>query len=131
MAEKFDHGKPQIYFTSNFLKNHVFIGTARQKQEAEKVFLRRGRNVSTVLCFTGLEFVTLAAEIFRRQSEYHGGPSGIYCTQMKYDYWQRGGTKAKDKQRATPGNGKFRYGVRLGVDGLYHMCHFDGVDPQS
>jgi hypothetical protein len=126
MAKRFDHGRPQVYFTSDFLKNHIYLQSPGQKKKAENVFLRRGRNVSTVLCLTRLEFVRLAGEVYRRQSEYRRRPNGIFTTQQAYDYWSRGGEKAKDKQRATQGTSRFRYAVRMNEDGVYAICHFDG-----
>jgi hypothetical protein len=127
MAAKFDHGRPQVYFTSNFLKHHVFVGSSGEKKKAENVFLRRGLEVSTVLCLTRLEMVRLAAEIHRRQAEFARRPKAIFTTQQAYDWWSRGGPQAKDKQRATSSHGHFRYGVRQNNDGVYTLCHFDGA----
>jgi hypothetical protein len=127
MAKNFDHGRPQVYFTSNFLKNHVLLCSTGGKKKAENVFLRRGRDISTVLCLTRLELVHLAGEIHRRQGEFSRRPSAIFTTQHGYDYWKRGGPQAKDKQRATPGNGRFRYAVRMNDEGIYTVCHFHGT----
>lgn len=124
MPNNFDHGRPQVYFTSNFLKNHVFVGGPGEKKKAENVFLRRGKDISTVLCLTRMELVQLAGEIHRRQEEFARRPHGIFTTQRGYDYWSRGGGRAKDKQRAAPGRGPFRYGVRRGADGTFVLCHF-------
>ena len=121
---RFDHAKPQIWFSPNFWKNHIFVGTEGQKKEAEKVFQRRGRAVSTVLCLTRSELVRLAAEVHRRQAEFERNPRGNFTTEAKYDYWSRGGSMAKDRQRATPANGKFRYAVRRELENFV-MCHFE------
>jgi hypothetical protein len=126
MAKNFDHGRPQVYFTSNFFKNHVFVGSVGEKKKAENVFLRRGRQISTVLCLTRQELVQLAGEIHRRQSEFKSRSNAIFTTTHSYDFWSRGGDKAKDKQRATPGTSRFRYAVGVDSDGVYTMCHFAG-----
>lgn len=126
MTQAFDHGRPQVYFTSNFHKNHIFVGSAGEKKKAERVFLRRGRDVSTVLCLTRMELVRLASEVHRRQNEFTGRPNGTFTTQNSYDFWSRGGPRAKDRQRASEYHGRFRYGVRLNEDGVYVMCHFEG-----
>ena len=97
MAANFDHGRPQVYFTANFWKNHIFVGSVGEKKKAENVFLRRGRNVSTVLSLTRAEVVRLAGEVYRRQEEFSGNPNGIFTTQMAYDWWVRGGEQAKEK----------------------------------
>jgi hypothetical protein len=125
MAKNFDHGKPQVYFTPNFWKNHIFLGGAGEKKKAEAVFQRRGVNVSTVLSLTRRELGQLAAEIHRRQSEFSRTPNGVFTTQHAYDYWSRGGSQAKDKQRATFSTSRFRYKVRADKDGLFTLCHFD------
>jgi len=126
MTKKFDHGKPQVYFSANFWKNHIFLGNEGEKKKAENVFLRRGLDVSTVLCLTRMELVQLAGEIHRRQAEFSRVPNAVFMTQQAYDYWSRGGPQAKDKQRATFSSGRFRYKVRVNEEGLYTLCHFDG-----
>ena len=125
MSDKFDPANAKTYFSSSFLKNHIFVGSTAQKKKAETVFQRRGKAISTVICLTRSELVQLAGEIHSRQKEFKG--SGKYLSLQKYDYWQRGGSKAKDKQRATSGNGRFHYAVRSERDGKFVMCHFESV----
>jgi len=130
MSGNFDHGRPELYFNSGFIKNHIHVGSSRDKNDkkkAENVFLRRGVRVSTVLCLTRLELVRLAGEVHRRQEEYSRRPNATQTTQLPYDYWARGGERGKDKQRAAPGNSRFRYAVRPNRDGVYVMHHFDGL----
>ena len=123
----FDHGRPEVYFHSAFLKNHIHVGSSNDKKKAENVFLRRSVRISTVLCLTRMELVRLAGEIHRRQDEFSLRPHGTFTTRQPYDYWSRGGAQGKDKQRATPGQGRFRYAVRPDSDGVYTMHHFDGM----
>jgi hypothetical protein len=125
VAAKFDSGKPKIYFSSNFLKNHVFVGNEGAKKQAERVFQRRGKDISTVLCLTKRELIELAGELHENQAEFARNPRKTYTTERKYDYWSRGGAQAKDKQRATEHNSRFDYNVRLEGD-LHVMCHFEG-----
>lgn len=126
MGTRFDHGRPQVYFSSGFIKNHLFLGSAGEKKRAERVFDRRGRAISTVLCLTRAELVRLAGELHRRQHEFTQTPRRTFTTLQAYDYWSRGGPRSKDKQRATPGKSRFRYSVQHNTDGTYVMCHFDG-----
>jgi hypothetical protein len=127
MAKNFDHAHPEVYFTGNFLKNHVCIGDAAAKKRAEIVFQRRDARVSTVLCLTAAELVQLAGEIHRRQPEFSAFPDGIFTSTSEYDLWIRGGPQGKDKQRATVCTDRFRFAVRRTTDGIYALCHFDGV----
>jgi hypothetical protein len=125
VAKSFDRGKHRIYFSSNFLKNHVFVGSAGAKKRAEVVFQRRRKNISTVLCLIQAELVRLAAEISRRQEEFTSRPKGKFTTEDRYDLWSRGGKRSSDKQRAISTNSSFRYGVKKDSDNTYVMCHFD------
>jgi hypothetical protein len=127
MAKNCDHAHPEVYFTGNFLKNHVCIGDAAAKKRAEVVFQRRDARVSTVLCLTRAELVQLAGEIHRRQIEFSTMPEGVFTTLTAYDLWSRGGPQAKDKQRATMRTDRFRFAVRCTADGIFAVCHFDGV----
>jgi len=125
MAEKFDHGRPKVYFSSKFLKNHVFVGGEGAKKQAEKVFQRRGKAVSTVLCLTPRELVELAGEIFRRQEEFSKSPKKTFTTEQAYDCWSRGGPKRKDEQRATQDTKRFKYNVQRAGE-IFVLAHFDG-----
>ena len=125
MAAKFDSGKPKIYFSSKFLKNHVFLGNEGSKKQAERVFQRRGKAISTVLCLTKRELIELAGELHENQTEFARNPRKTFTTERAYDYWSRGGAQAKDKQRATEHSGRFDYNVRLEGE-LYVMCHSEG-----
>jgi hypothetical protein len=125
MAEKFDHGRPKVYFGSKFLTNHVFVGGEGAKKRAEKVFQRRGKSISTVLCLTPRELVELAGEIHRRQDEFNKSPNRTYTTERAYDCWSRGGPKSKDDQRATQDTKCFKYNVKR-VGEIYVLFHFDG-----
>jgi hypothetical protein len=125
VADKFDRGHPKIYFSSKFLKNHVFVGSEGAKKQAERVFQRRGTAISTVLCLTKGELIELAGEIHGNQEEFRRNPRKTFTTQRAYDYWSRGGTQAKDKQRATQHTGRFEYNVRLEGE-IYVMAHFEG-----
>lgn len=127
MAEKFDRGRPKVYFSSNFLKNHIFLGNEGAKKQAERVFQRRGEKISTVLCLTKRELIELAGELHEKQADFSKNPRKTHSTERAYDYWSRGGKqpKSKDKQRATEHSGRFKYNVRLEGE-LYVMCHFEG-----
>ena len=127
MAQNFDHAHPEVYFTGNFLKNHVSIGDDAAKKRAEIIFQRRDARVSTVLCLTRMELVRLAGEIHRRQNEFGACPTGSFTTLTKYDLWSRGGPQGKDKQRATMETDFFRFAVRRTSGGIYAVCHFDGM----
>ena len=127
MAKNFDHGRPRLYFTSDFLKNHIYLGSTGEKKKAENVFLRRGRNISTVLCLTRLELVRLAGEVHSRQEEFSRRPNAVFTTQHAYDCWSRGGAQGKDKQRATASTRHFRFAVRMNPEGIYTPCHFHGA----
>lgn len=131
MPTNFNHARPQVYFTAEFMKNHIFVGSSGQKKKAENVFLRRGKSISTVLCLTRMELVQLAGEVHRNQSECGRNPAKLFTSQRAYDFWSRGGAKAKDKQRATLHNGRFKYAMRLVQGGIYAMCHFDGLPDRT
>jgi hypothetical protein len=132
---KFDHGKPRVYFTSDFLKHHVYVGSAPSKKRAEIVFQSRlnpkGKKEgkpkvtdSSVIWLTAPELVTLANEVFEMQDEYGRAPNATFTTAKKYEIWSRG--DATDKQQATSENSTFSYGVRLASD-IYVMSHFAGT----
>jgi hypothetical protein len=125
VAAKFDRGRAKIYFSSNFLNNHIFVGNEGAKKQAERVFQRRGKAISTVMCLTKREMIELAGELHENQSEFERNPRKTYTTERAYDYWSRGGTQSKDKQRATQHTGRFDYNVRLEGE-LYVMYHFEG-----
>ncbi len=80
-----------------------------------------------VLCLTRRELVQLAGEVYRMQGEFSRNPTREATSQRAYDFWSRGGEKAKDKQRATLHHGHFKYKVRLVADGIYAMHHFHAV----
>jgi len=127
MTQRFNPAHPQIYFTSKFIRDHIYLRSMVQKKKAENVFLRRTVGISTVLCLTRPELVLLASEIYRRQTEFSRQPEISYTTSQAYNFWSRGGAKAKDKQRATQDNHRFRYNVRLNKEGIYAVCHFSGI----
>jgi hypothetical protein len=85
VAEKFDRGRPKVYFSSKFLKNHVFVGSEGAKKQAERVFQRRGKAISTVLCLTKRELIELAGEIHGNQDEFRRNPRKTFTTQRAYD----------------------------------------------
>src|SRR5262245_21242925 len=125
MAEKFDPARAKKYFSRKFLKNHIYVGSEGAKKRAEEVFQRRGKAVSTVLCLTKRELIQLAGEIHANQESFGRTPRKTVTTQHAYDFWTRGGTQSKDKQRATMQTSRFDYAVQL-VDELYVMAHFEG-----
>jgi hypothetical protein len=125
MADRFNPGKAKKYFSSKFLKHHVYVGNAGAKKRAEEVFQRRGKSVSTVLCLTMRELVQLAGEIHAQQEAFVRSPRKLFKTERTYDYWSRGGAQSKEKQRATLHTSRFEYGVKLQGD-LYVMAHFEG-----
>jgi hypothetical protein len=125
VAENFDRAHPKIYFSSKFLKNHIFVGSEGAKKQAERVFQRRGKPISTVLCLTKRELIQLAGEIHCNQELFSRSPKKTFTTQQAYDYWSRGGSQDKDKQRATLHTRRFDYNVQR-VGEIYVMAHFDG-----
>jgi hypothetical protein len=125
-TKKFDHGRPRVYFSSNFLKNHVDTGNELPKKRAEIVFQRRGRTISTVIYLTPSELVTLAAEVFNKQDKFAAAPDGIFTTDQPYELWSRGDDDGTDKQRATSINSTFKYAVQKNSDGVYVIYHFHG-----
>ena len=127
MSAKFDHGRPKVYFSSRFIKNHIFEGSESEKKKAENVFLRRGRNVSTVITLNSPDLVRLAGEIHRRQSEFAANPKKNFTSHGQFDFWSRGGSMAKDKQRASSHHGRFQFAVWKNVDGIYVMDHFHAL----
>lgn len=102
MIAAFDHGQPQVYFTANFWKHHIYVSVAGGKRRAEDVFLRRPHPISTVVCLTRLELVQLAAEIHRRQTDYSDRPDHIFTTVHPYDFWVRGGLQATPIEEPPP-----------------------------
>lgn len=124
MAERFNPGRAKKYFSAKFLKHHVYVGNAGAKKRAEEVFQRRGKAVSTVLCLTTRELVQLAGEIHANQEAFGRSPRKTFVTGQAYDYWSRGGSQSKDKQRATLHTSRFEYGVKLQGE-IYVMAHFE------
>lgn len=126
---KFDPGKPKVLFTGNFLKNHVFIGSDSDKKQAEKVFLRRGKDVSTVIVFNRKEFAQFAGEVFSRQEDYKANPRRTFRSEKVYTYWSRGGDTDSDKKRAKPEKGKILYGVepKPKYEGIHRVNHLEGM----
>jgi hypothetical protein len=125
VEQRFDRGRPQLYFTARFLKNHVYVGNQGAKKRAEMVFQRRGKTVSTVLCLTRSELVQLAGEIHNNQDAFGRSPRQVFTTKHAYDYWSRGGSQSKDKQRATAHCKRFEYKVLL-IGEIYALDHFHG-----
>jgi len=122
---------PRLYFTSQFIWKHVFVGEPGEcKKRAENIFMRRRIDVSTVLCLTPREFRQLAGEVYRRQTVYQQyWQQKLFVSQHEYTYFERGGdeahTKPSDKQRAKLSSGRICYGVRPDRStGLFMVNHF-------
>ena len=131
MAEKFNPADARLYFTKKFLKNHMFVGENAKKQ-AEQRFQARDFEeddielpINSLLCLTKKELIRLAGEIHGNQEEYDRNPGKTFTTDHAYTWWTRGGTQAKDKQRARPHTGRFKYNVHR-VKTLYVLGHFAG-----
>jgi len=127
MTNKFNPSNAQVYFTSKFWKDHVFLGSELAKKKAEIVFQRRSVQISTVICLTRAELILLAGEVHNRQTEFaRGGPHSKYESKTAYDIWSRGGSKPSDRQAASHKKSKFRFAVQKQVDGKYAIHHFEG-----
>jgi hypothetical protein len=124
MADRFNPGRAKKYFSPKFLKHHVYVGSAGAKKRAEEVFQRRGKAVSTVLCLTMRELVQLAGEIHAQQETFGRSPRKLFKTERAYDYWSRGGSQSKEKQRATLHTSRFAYGVKWQGE-IYVMAHLE------
>jgi hypothetical protein len=92
------------------------------KQRAEKVYERRGRHMSTLVCLkNSQELVGLASEVFNMQSDFERQPNDVYTTKKSYRLLYRGG---KNRQNVEEQTSTFDYKVKLENE-LFVMDHFE------
>ncbi|OYP33890.1 hypothetical protein CGZ80_17015 [Rhodopirellula sp. MGV] len=128
VEHRFNPADAQTYFSTNFWKNHIFVGSELNKKKAEVVFQRRGVDVSSVICMTRSELIMLASDLHNRQAEFaRGGPNAKYISRVAFDIWQRGGPRSRDRQAASHTKSKFEYKVRSTNGGRIVVCHYEGT----
>lgn len=118
-----------MYFTYNFLRNHVAVlesddPVRAAKKKAERRWTDRGLPVGTLLCLRHDELIRLLGEIRGRQPEYATRPAALFISRFPFLYYERDADKGK--QAKLRGPRLLQYGVRR-EGSLFKVNHLENM----